>query len=72
MPEAISEIDLNEIMEQRQMERSAENTAVMKIGAEGAQPLHESISPIFAQAANDPSMDMAPAQTQTLDIQSNS
>ena len=59
-------IDLDTIMEQRQMDRTAQNTHVMNIGAEGAEPLCAHISPEFAKAAHDPSQDLT--QERTLDM----
>lgn len=57
--ETIGPADLNDIIEQNQMERSASGTTIMKFGAEGPEPLCDHISEIFAEAARDPSLEIA-------------
>ena len=63
--EAIALSDLNDIMQQNQNDRTVSGTTVMKFGAEGPEPLCENISPVFAEAARDPSLDVS--HTRTLD-----
>lgn len=56
-------IDLDSIMEQHQMERTAQNTQVMNVGADGAEPICAHITAEFAQAACAPSQDLTQEQT---------
>lgn len=48
--------DLDEIMAQRQTERTAAGTSVMTFGADGPVPLTKPITPTYNTAAFDPSL----------------
>ena len=60
-------INLDEIMAQRQMDRTADSTNVMKFGENGPEPLTNPLTPQFMEVAG-LRPDVQPNLTQTLDV----